>query len=465
LPSPHIEREVKLALLPGDLARNRARLAPLTRRARKVTSIYYDTADERLRRAGMALRLRRDGRTWLQTLKVEKAPGGGLAQRAEWEMPVQGKALELEAFPRAGLPVDICTLGRRLRPRFETRFVRRSGVVALHGGGEAELAIDSGAIVARGRRAPIREVELELRCGTHEALLRFARGLGLALAYESKAERGYRLAAGQPDAPRKWRMPAISASDSPGTAFASVFAAALTQAGSNAAGMLGNEDPEYLHQMRVGLRRARSALRAFSPILRRTRPLKMQLTMLMPALGRARDWDVLAQSVRSAALRRRRAQARHEARAIVRAGLQVFLVDALLWLHAEPWRESPLGLPAFGRNALDRLHGAAQRSRLDTEKRRHRLRIRLKRLRYACEFFAPCFPQAATQRYLRELERLQDILGALQDLVVARRLLGESPISARERRLMRTLDAAWPAFARRAPYWRRAIGTPRLSPR
>jgi triphosphatase len=449
LPSLHIERELKFALLPDA----RARLEALAPRRRSVASIYYDTPDEVLRRAGMALRLRRDGGRWLQTLKCEKRTGGGLAQRAEWEMPVHGRALELRAFPRDQLPLDIVALARRLRPRFETRFVRRSGVVSLDGGGEAELAVDSGAIVARGRRTPIREVELELRSGSPAALLRFAARLGLPLAYESKAERGYRLAAGQADAPCKWRMPAVTADESPTSAFAALFAAALAQAGSNAAGMLRSDDPEYLHQMRIGLRRARSALRAFAPILRRTKPLKKQLKRFRPVFGIARDWDVLLQKVDSAKLQRRRAQARRKARA-ASPELQAFLLGALKWLHSGPWRDQELTYKNLGRQALERLHAEALESRLDSEKRRHRLRIRLKRLRYACEFFVPCFPTSATRPYIRELERLQDILGELQDIVVGRRLLGDAPVGPRERRVMRTLDAAWPAFAARSPYWR-----------
>jgi len=456
----HIERELKFRLTTGALPRL-ARLAP---RRRKLTSIYYDTPEQQLRRAGVALRLRRDGKAWLQALKSESAPGGGLAARAEWEMPVQGKALDLGAFPhdeiRMATGVDLASLARRLRPMFETRFTRRSGLLELPGKGSAELAIDRGFIVAARRREPISEVELELKSGEPRGLLQLGEQLALPLAYESKAERGYRLAAGLPRAPRKWRMPALDAAGAPGAAFAALFAAALMQAGSNAPGVLDSSDPEYLHQLRVGLRRLRSAMRAFAPILRGTKPIKRSLRLLMPALGTARDWDVFVQRLDHAKARGRRNAARRAARAAVSSPqFQAFLLRALRWLQAQSWRESPLSLAQFGREALERLHRKTLKSSTDNVKRRHRLRIRVKRLRYACEFFAPCFPPAAVKPYVRELEKLQDILGELNDAAVARTLLQEietrppPSLALRERQLGAALAAAWAAFRKQPPYW------------
>src|SRR5438046_852405 len=93
--------------------------------------------------------------------------------------------LTRQAFPRLA----------RLAPVFETRFTRHSGLIQVDGAASAELAIDRGLICAGTRREPISEVELELISGDTAALMRFAEALELPLAYESKAERGYRLAA------------------------------------------------------------------------------------------------------------------------------------------------------------------------------------------------------------------------------------------------------------------------------
>ena len=186
----YIERELKLEL-PATALERLSRLAPSRR---SLVSVYFDTPERALLRAGASLRLRRDGRKWLQTLKTDTEPQAGLATRAEWEMPVARKALALEAFPgeeiKTATGLDLARLRRHLRPLFETRFVRRSGLVALDDGASAEMAVDRGAILAGRRREPISEVELELKAGAPAALLEFATELALPLAVESKAEHG-----------------------------------------------------------------------------------------------------------------------------------------------------------------------------------------------------------------------------------------------------------------------------------
>jgi inorganic triphosphatase YgiF len=470
----NIEREIKLRL-ERDAEPRLSALAPYRR---NVASIYYDTPRQELRRAGVALRLRRDGGRWLQTLKAESAQHAGLAARTEWELPVRRKALEPDAFPldeiRCSTGVDLARLAGRLRPVFETRFTRRSGLVQLDGAGKAELAVDRGSIVTGRRREAIYEAELELISGDPAALLRFAEGLELPLAYESKAERGYRLAAGMPPGPRKWRMPELEPAGPADAAFAALFSAALAQAGINAGGMPGSTDPEYLHQLRVGLRRLRAALRAFAPVVKDDKPLRKALRALTPALGAARDWDVFVQTLADAGAGARLLRsARQERNRVRRAALETmssrefhgFLFRSLRWVQSRPSPQAatlsdlaPERLERLHRNALADLASA-------TPKRRHKLRIRIKRLRYACEFFAPCFASAVTGPYLRRLARLQDLLGELNDIAVARRLLKDMDAAApprlemgekrREKRLIASFRAAWTRFQAEPPYWRR----------
>lgn len=468
----HIEREIKLSLTRQAFTRL-ARLAP---DRRSVASVYYDTARQDLRRAGIALRLRRDGGRWLQTLKVEGVQHAGLAQRAEWELPLRRKALEPSAFPREEIHrttgVDLGRLAPRLAPVFETRFTRHSGLVQVDGRASAELALDRGLIVAGRRREPISEVELELISGDTESLMRFAEALELPLAYESKAERGYRLAAGGSPAPRKWRMPQLEPTRRPGEAFAAVFAAALMQVGTNANGMLASRDPEYLHQLRVGLRRLRSAIQAFAPLLERDRPLKRALRRLLPELGSARDWDVvmpmlekldLAAPLLRGARARSRAARRDAIAAVASGGFRAFLFQSLRWLESEPWSDVDATLAGFAPQRLEKTHRRAlRRVNLEHPKRRHELRVRIKRLRYACEFFAPCFPADAVEPYVKALRALQDVLGALNDIEVARTFLREIRAAAprrlaqREERLIRKLRASWKHFEGQAPYWQPA---------
>src|SRR5687767_4642517 len=254
-----VEREIKFSLSPAAARRvaRQVRGAGPWRR-RMVSNVYYDTANERLRRAGVALRFRRDGARRLQTLKVESSAAGGLSARAEWEMPAPRGRLDVVALMREEIldatGLDLARLAARLRPRFETRFARSSAAVIVDGATRAEISVDRGYVAAGERRESISEVELELKAGDTASLLRYAaalaKPLGLALEFESKAERGYRLVAGEAfPRPRKWRRPTLGELATPNEAFSAIFAAALAQAGVNARGVGRGRDPEYLHQM------------------------------------------------------------------------------------------------------------------------------------------------------------------------------------------------------------------------
>ena len=225
---------------------------------------------------------------------------------------------------------------------------------------------------------------------------------------------------------------------------------------SNARGALASEDPEFLHQLRVNSRRLRSALRAFRPILPRkdAKRLRRSLRKLSPALGRARDWDVLAGRLGAACHAKRHQAARREARDALQS--QAF-AKMLRRARALQVRDSPESLAQFGAAALSRTHRKLVKAARDIDwsdaAQRHAVRIRVKRLRYGCEFFAPAFPAARAAPYIAALKELQRILGELNDIAVARRLVGAQ---ADESALLTSLDAAWKRLARRAPFWRAA---------
>jgi len=483
-----VEREIKFKL-PPEAARRVARTVRAAGpwRRRTVSNAYFDTPQLRLQRAGAALRFRREGAKRLQTLKAEGGAHAGLSARPEWEIPAPHGKLDARAFPRtevmAATGIDLQRLARQLHPVFETRFTRRSAAVVLDGAARAEICVDIGEVRAGGRQEPISELELELKAGDAVALLRYAEGLsralGLELEFESKAERGYRLAAGRLYAPpRKWPKPVFAELATPGEAFASLAAASLSQAGANARGVIERSDPEYLHQLRVGLRRLRSVLRAFRPIIGKRNPALRRLRRLMPAFGAARDWDVFCEWLKDvpdsgellARARARRSAARRKARqSAASPEFQVFLLRTLRWLHGAPWKRRARGidgsLAAFGAQSLERLHRKAvkQASGIDWSDAaaRHAVRIRVKRLRYACEFFASCFPRASARPYLKRLEILQDLLGELNDVAVARRLLqrlGGSGVVGRklherQNRLIRELQPAWAALEKGRSFW------------
>lgn len=494
-----VERELKFRVPTGSVSRLWGLLpgSPDVRR-RVVESVYYDTPDRRLRAARAALRLRRDGRRWLVTFKCEQMPGSGLAQRSEWEVPTSRKELALGGLPLAEIrrttDIDLQRLKGRLVPLFATSFVRRSADIALPPGTAIEVSLDVGEVVAGRRRTPIEEIELELREGDLGAMLAFAghlvEPLALALEPVSKAERGYRLAARERLVPIKGRWPSLERDESVEHAMLSVLHACLAQIEGNVFGYSHANDPEYLHQLRVGLRRARSALRTFEGLGEREvfRALSRQLKGLMQGLSATRDWDVLCvqltrakgknEPLHARLMRRasaRRTAARKQARALVGStGFQLTLLGALRWMHEMPWRARPNETARLGRYAahvLVRLERKLSRQGEGIEWRdaaqRHRLRIRVKRLRYACEPFAELLGQGRMRRYLERLEALQDTLGDLNDIAVGRRLLSELSsrshaqeaefmhgwFAGREAELLERLDANWRAWRKTKHPW------------
>jgi triphosphatase len=497
-----LERELKFRLPARHAATELWRLFDAKPRRRHLVATYLDTDKGALRAAHAALRLRRSGRRWLQCFKAEPSPGAVLLGRPEWELVARGGRLGVRAFPldeiRARTGVDLADLEPRLGPVFTTEF-DRSMVEENLPGARIEVALDRGAIAVDGRREPLREVEFELLEGDFLALLGRARSLipvlDLELEVRSKAERGYRLAQGRRAQPVKARQPNVDPQGDVRTAIAPVVAVCIAQVAANAAGAAASRDPEYLHQLRVGLRRLRSALRAlrdFAPA-DATQALVGSLRATLPPLGVARDWDVVTELLErrivpaaaggldfAAALRwvkRRRGSARRQARDVAASSaFQLLMIDAMTW--AETSRRTPDPAAAvlepapaaasFAKRAVARLirkvEQAAAEGDWTNAEARHRVRIRLKRLRYVCEFFADCFKRKRVRRYLEHLEGLQDLLGELNDLATARRLfadLNESGqsvqrafvygwISAREDALILALSGAWRALAKQA---------------
>ncbi len=198
------EIELKLAVPDAALAPLAAWLDANGQPQGKATllNVYLDTPERHLAQARAALRLRRKGEQWLQTLKTAGSSQGGLATRHEWETAIAGEAIELQAFPAEAQAVLAPLIGS-LAPVFRTDFVRRTWIVTQDGA-RIEAALDTGTISAPSSAAQerIQELELEWLDGdaTHaaDALRAFAARLAnvaaLAPSDLSKAARGYRLA-------------------------------------------------------------------------------------------------------------------------------------------------------------------------------------------------------------------------------------------------------------------------------
>jgi triphosphatase len=515
------EIELKLALdrsaarRAAELARHPAVAAVRHGRMRTshLLSTYYDTPDFALEKAGVALRLRRDGARWLQTVKGPPLAeeGGALHARDEYEWPIARPRIDharLHATPWRKLFRKVRERDE-LIPLFTTDVLRRSLPLKFADGTTAVLAIDVGAIRARapaGRRCSICEIEIEIAQGSVEPAYALALALldawPLSVATATKAHRGYALAHGEPG---EWGAPlhagyAEFAIDGPADeALAAIAQGCLRQIAGNAAGLLAESDPEWVHQMRIGTRRLRSCMALIESIAGRARvaPLVSEIRWLAEILGAARDRDVLATEtlppLASALaaipgpaggvlhLRQRigghRTRARKAARTAVASLRFQRLLLAIGALCAAPGfgaNERPqISARAFSEKLLTHRHeqllakGAALEHATDEE--RHAVRIAAKKLRYAAEFFSPPEPRKRNRAYLKALARLQDALGHWHDAVVAARLAAEVTrsaddptlgavrgwVAAKISDLEPEIAAAWEHFADAKRFWAR----------
>ncbi|WP_018077425.1 CYTH and CHAD domain-containing protein [Thiobacillus denitrificans] len=463
--SQPVEIELKLALLPQRVAAftklmARQRNAPVQE---ELITRYFDTPDFSLSALGVAVRVRRAGRHWLQTLKTEGERHGGLSRRPEYEMPISRSKPDWEKFPPEARALVPEALRAQLVVVFETRFNRTAWLIDNHGGAEIEVALDVGEVRAGRRSQPICEIELELRAGQPDALFVLAQGWARRLDCvpldDSKADRGVRLARGEETTPAKSAPLALDGGMRVEDGFAAICQACVTQFLANLPGVLASDDIEYVHQARVALRRLRAALRLYRDVCAVPDALLADLRALAAALGSARDWDVLcgetlpaiAPHYADAAAWQRGWQALEAHRAGVRAAMRVALAQAhpgawLLafqrWLLQRGWRAaaetqrfvqlSPL--KKWARRALQKGHrpivrGARKFGQLQPEQR-HALRIAIKRQRYAAEFFQELFARSGQVRYQAVLRDAQDSLGRANDARVASGLLAEARLDA-----------------------------------
>ena len=473
-----MEIELKLLLAPEDAPRLRthpllAQYASGQPQLLQMHDIYVDTPDLQLCRHQAGLRVRQvDGR-WMQTLKAGGTVSGGLHSRHEWEGEVAGPAPELDALDAAiGRKQPIRALLRQdavragLQAVFTTRMERTVWQLRTPQGDQIECVLDQGVIESGAdgadgaiRSVAVSEIELELKQGQAASLFDVALALlqevPLQLGHMSKAERGYRLAAPQPLRAVKAQPLALDAAMSVEQAFLAIAGNCLEQVSGNQDGVAAGEDVESLHQMRVGLRRLRSALGMFKALLALPEGLQQELDWLGGALGEARDWDVLAgqtlarldgeaaadaAALAQAAHAQARAAHAQAAQAVASSRYTAWMLGVQRWLQAGEWRASrtprqlqrlDAGVLGFARKTLRadqrRLMKRGRRLLHATPQQRHKVRIAAKKTRYATEFFASLLAGRAVKPYVGRLSALQDELGWLNDVQVADRLLQQLP--------------------------------------
>lgn len=456
-----MEVELKLLLAPAD---NEALMGhPLIAahasgpmRTQRMTARYFDTPDLHFLRHGAGLRVRKIGDQWIQTMKAGGGAQSGLHTRNEWECPVD------QAWPRLGRlrkligdepewqeMLDLPDLKERLEPLFVVEVERHTWDLEIDGN-RIELVLDQGHIERHGRRLEINEIELELKDGEPGALFAFALELHeqipLRLSNISKAERGYSLCRQTGTAPFRAQALSLDPDTTVGEALKTILDNCLQHIQHNEEAVIHGDDPETLHQMRVGLRRLRSALKLFDGVAPCPDALAADIGWLGTELGAARDADVLLMStlprvqanpggkhglmeLQALTLASAQGYRRAAAQALLSPRYTRLLLSLGVWMQhiATDVPDSPL--PKFAHATMQRLHKQLikRANRMDDADAAsiHRTRIAAKRGRYALEFFHSLYRQKGAREYLKTLAAIQSELGQHNDLVIAERLLQE----------------------------------------
>lgn len=488
------ELELKFAVPAAMQAPLRQALRQHGAQRLRLRAHYFDTAGGDLARHRVALRLRLEGRRWVQTLK---AAGEGAVHRLEHEVPVPGPSHRRPALDMrrhegsAAAPL----LAAALKGAADATLVEQHATDVWRlrcdffdaGGTHVEAAFDVGHALAAGRRAPIVELELEHKGGPVQGLFDLAsacvRHGGLWQSTVTKAERGQRLR--QPDAPppaTRAQPPQLAAgADAPALMRASLQAA-LQQVLANASEVAaGAGSDEAVHQLRVGLRRLRVLLRELAPLSPAIAPgWQAALAVTAAKLGAQRDAVAVVAAVRplleAAALPVPGwpVPADKDPGAAVRdAGFQLTLLAIQALAHAGAGHFAPLSPAATRRGVarrLQRLYRQLQRdgSRFDKlpPAQQHRARKRLKRLRYLAEFTLALWPRRDAKPLCQTLSQAQDALGLHQDLSTAaatfRRAAAADPDAAAAAAWLRSHGEVTACAARQAlknlgrekPFWR-----------
>lgn len=481
-----------------------------------LDTTYFDTAGRDLHAAGLSLRLRREGERTIQTLKSAAPVAIGLFDRGEWEWDVGGQEPDVALL--ADTPAA-AVLGEAKSPALSRLFrtvVERSQRSIRHGSSSIVATLDTGRVETDAGDAPLCEVELELEDGSAADLFTLASALGesapLRLGVLSKGERGYALIDERLHNPSKAGSFDLDPEIDAGDAFAAVAKACLRHLRLNEDVFRHGRAPEALHQMRVALRRLRSAFSLFKPLLEqdeKAEDLRAAIKRVTEPFGTARNLDVFLDETLPGEIERRPGEAglddlrerlsaeREEAYAAVFAILdgpawRALIIDLVTWVETGAWRTGKAGDHSardFAVTVLERLRRRLKKrghhlARLEPEER-HQVRIVAKKLRYGAEFFGPLFPEKKAAKrhkaFVAALSDLQDHLGALNDLSTAHQIAdrlvaardegaGEAPsgaalyavglttadaeADARATKLVEKADDAHEALVEMRPFWR-----------
>lgn len=449
------EFELKLEIPVASLSRVAAGIRTGKTKRQRLQAQYFDTADSLLARHGIVVRLRLEGRRWVQTAK---GPTSGPLERLEHNITLAalapGSIHQLDLARHAATPVGQAieaALGLKAGEAFPALLqlyetdIQRTTRTVRQAGSLVELALDQGQVTAGARVLDICELEVELKKGQPEDAVALARQWcarhGLWLSTISKSMKGQRLRSGEAAGPAVGATaPDYQRQATAAQVASAVLQACLRQIMGNASEVAsGSHDPDHVHQLRVGIRRLRTALREITWLADDIDPAwEVTLVDVFRALGLQRDHEHLTHQLQplllaagGPALDFEQANAGlAEPGALVRSpAFQDVLLDLTgfaqraRYTAPESHRLTCAKVKKALRLRLQKLHSRALKDGKKflslNETQQHGVRKRLKRLRYLAEFSAPLFPARKVRAFLAALKPVQDALGLHNDALMA----------------------------------------------
>lgn len=444
-----VQAAIKLSLSPGIASRlvKHPSLTETTPVRERVINSFYDTPDLRLRREQLVVQHRKKGSTWRSTVSRVALADSGHAGDQRREVGAPGDPLFA--------PVDDGKLKQwleTLQPAFASRFTRSAWTLEPRAGVRIELALDRGWIVGESRRQAICELGLELISGSVGDLFAAAGELqndpSLRCDVSRSCQRAYRALANESMQAVKAAPARTDSAMSAIAAFRAIAQACLGHLQSNEQSFCESDNPELLRQALVAIRRLRSAIRIWAPLLPEefVSRFDSRWQVLVRQFAEARDGDVFlrktlativarfptgAESGRlSTYAGRRCASSRERARGALKsvehARLLLEFTAAVLALpERDEDRLDDLARACIGKHARD-LSELAAEARVGDAAARESLRCGYKGLRDALAFFAPLFPGELLRNYHLSASGLQAILRRLNELAVASQFTEEA---------------------------------------
>lgn len=474
----------------------------------RMVSTYFDTPDLRLFHRKIAVRDRKVGTKHVLSVKHAPEDEIGANEWREWEGEVAKQKPDFRIIDDRALRKKLAAdkIASCLRPLFIADVKRAVWPLRINNS-SIEFVIDVGEIKSKNHKLPVCEAGLELKSGDAGGIYALARELHRSVPFDleplSTAERGYTLAADVAPTPHKATRLRIPRRATVGEAFFLIGRNGLMHLRANEACVRFKQDAEGIHQVRVAVRRLRSALSLFRDlgVEKDRQGIARRLKWIAKECAEAREWDVFEDELLASLqgkfsddpslkgftdevdkLRRLADRRASETLTSVRYTENVLRIGE--WWDGGDWNRMATDIAAepaidFARERIRKLHrrlrGLGDRIGKLDDAGLHEVRIRAKKLRYAIGFFGGLFPAKAVRAHSEALAAIQDCLGALNDSVAVRQLLVRVQAqaknldatvfarasgiimgwnTARREEGLKRLPESWLRFAGLHPFWK-----------